>query len=149
MFIWLILLIAWPLLAAAGTALAGRNARVVALAGSLVQVGWMAGALSAFDASRAGGHQLTHTWRWIPGLGASFAIGVDGVGLLLLAMATLLVPLVILAAWREQPDGRQAARYLTLVLVLQAFISVILAARDLFLFYVVFEAMLIPAYLLI
>ena len=65
----------------------------------------------------------------------------------------LLVPLVVLAAWREQGSltvaTDQLRRYLALVLLLEAFIVAVFAARDVFLFYVLFEAMLIPVYFMI
>ncbi len=166
-FPWLTVLIGWPLLAAAATALtgvgrgrpAGRSAggvfragaaRTVALVGALVEVGLLVGAFAAFDTGAAATHQLAETYSWIPALGASYAVGVDGVALLLIALSVVLVPLVILAAWHEQGgDHARLRRYLATVLVLEAFMVAVFAARDVFLFYVLFEAMLIPAYFLI
>jgi NADH-quinone oxidoreductase subunit M len=168
-FPWLTALIVWPLVAAAATALMGLGsgrpaagpvtgggrfnasaARVVALVGALVEVALLVGAFTAFDVGAAAEHQLAETYRWIPSLGASYAVGVDGVALLLVALSVVLVPLVILAAWREQGgDDVRLRRYLATVLVLEAFMVAVFAARDVFLFYVLFEAMLIPAYFLI
>jgi len=168
-FPWLTALVVWPLVAAAATALTGLGsgrpaagpitgggrfgagaARTVALVGALVEVALLVGAFTAFDVGAAGEHQLLETYSWIPALGASYAVGVDGVALLLVALSVVLVPLVILAAWREQGgDHVRLRRYLATVLVLQAFMVAVFAARDVFLFYVVFEAMLIPAYFLI
>lgn len=170
-FPWLTVLIVWPLVAAAATALTGVGrgrpaggpvtgggrfgagagaARTVALVGALVEVALLVGAFAAFDTGDAGTHQLAETHAWIPALGASYAVGVDGVGLLLVALSVGLVPLVILAAWREQGgDHATLRRYLATVLVLEAFMVAVFAARDVFLFYVLFEAMLIPAYFLI
>ncbi|MCA5895051.1 NADH-quinone oxidoreductase subunit M [Isoptericola sp. NEAU-Y5] len=168
-FPWLTVLIVWPLVAAAATALTGLGrgrpaagpvtgggrfgagvARTVALVGALVEVVLVVGAFTAFDTGAAGTHQLAETHAWIPALGASYALGVDGVGLLLVALSVGLVPLVILAAWREQGgDHVRLRRYLATVLVLEAFMVAVFAARDVFLFYVLFEAMLIPAYFLI
>jgi NADH-quinone oxidoreductase subunit M len=83
----------------------------------------------------------------------SYALGVNGLGLVLVAMSALLVPLVVLAAWHEQGSTAAATdrlrQYLALVLLLQAFIVAVFTARDLFLFYLVFEAMLIPVYFMI
>jgi len=160
MFPWLTALIAWPLVAALATLLAGRRrlpgsaagARIVALAGALVQVGLLVGAFVAFDASAAGEIQLVEQHEWIPALGASYAVGVSGVGLLLIALSVVLVPLVLLAEWRTQRtqhSDEQSRAYAATVLVLASFMVAVFAARDLFLFYVVFEAMLIPACLLI
>jgi len=156
-FPWLTTLIAWPVLGAlllwfAPKALRPR-ARVLALAVALVELVLAVGALTAFDTADAGTVQLTETHQWIPAIGASYAVGVDGVGLALILMSVLLVPLVVLAAWREQGADTVTSdalrRYLALVIVLEAFIVAVFAARDVFLFYVIFEAMLIPVYFMI
>ncbi len=160
MFPWLTALIVWPLVAALATALTGRGrgaatgsaakARVVALVGSLVEVALGVGAFVAFDTARAAEHQLVETHQWIPQIGTSYAVGVDGVGLLLVGLSVVLVPLVILAAWKEQGgDHAKLRKYLAVVLVLESFMVAVFAARDVFLFYVLFEAMLIPVYFLI
>lgn len=154
---WLTALVVVPALGAAalwslrGTARA--HARTVALVVALATLALGVGALLAFDTAAAGTHQLLETYPWIPALGVSWALGVDGVGLALILMSLVLVPLVVLAAWREQ--GSEAGptdalrHYLALVLLLEAFVVVVFAARDVFLFYVVFEAMLIPVYFMI
>lgn len=163
MFPWLTVLIAWPLVGAAvvglgalgrsrtGSARAGTGlARPLALVFSLVEVALLVGAFAAFDTGAAAEHQLAETYPWIPQIGASYAVGVDGVGLLLVALSVVLVPLVLLAAWREQGrDEARLRRFVALVLLLEAFMVAVFCARDVFLFYVLFEAMLIPAYFLI
>ncbi|HRA49749.1 NADH-quinone oxidoreductase subunit M [Actinotalea sp.] len=167
-FPWLTTLIVVPLLGAAVVwALPGaarRHARPVAVAVSLVVLALGVVAALSFDVADAGAHQLLETHGWIPALGVSWALGVDGVGLALVLLSVLLVPLVLLAAWREHPDapaddasgvdaavegGGRIRHYVALVLVLEAFMVAIFAARDVFLFYVVFEAMLIPVYFMI
>lgn len=158
-FPWLTVLAVVPLVGAAILwALprgARRLARPIALGFSLVEVGLLVGAFFAFDTSQSAAHQLTELYSWIPQIGASYALGVDGVGLLLIALSIALVPLVVGAAWREQGVADGAAgegrlrHYLALVLVLETFMVLIFAARDVFLFYVVFEAMLIPVYFMI
>ena len=156
-FPWLTTLIAWPVLGALVLWFAPRalrpRARVVALGVALVELVLLGLALTAFDTADAGTVQLTETHRWIPAIGASYAVGVDGVGLALIAMSVLLVPLVVLAAWREQGSCTTTSdalrHYLALALVLEAFIVAVFAARDVFLFYVLFEAMLIPVYFMI
>ncbi|MFC8922212.1 NADH-quinone oxidoreductase subunit M [Cellulosimicrobium sp. NPDC057127] len=159
---WLTLLVAWPVVGAAAVWLTGaarsrgvgagalRAVRGVALGTALVEVALLVGAFAAFDASDAGTHQLAETYAWIPQIGASWAVGVDGVALALVGLAVVLVPLVVLAAWREQEgDARRLRHYLGLVLLLEAFMVAVFAARDVFLFYVLFEAMLIPVYFMI
>ncbi|MBD9698705.1 NADH-quinone oxidoreductase subunit M [Flavimobilis sp. GY10621] len=124
--------------------------REIALGVSLVNVGLLVGAFTQFDTSKAGVHQLYEQYAWIPQIGTSYAVGVDGLGLALVALGVGLVPIVILAAWREQGDDVERLRhYLALVLLTAAFMTLIFAARDVFLFYVVFEAMLIPIYFMI
>lgn len=127
-----------------------RHVRVVALGASLVNVGLLVGAVATFDTGAAGTHQHYEQLSWIPQIGASYALGVDGLGLLFVGLGVILVPLVILAAWREQRDDVERLRhYLGLTLLTAAFMVLIFAARDVFLFYVVFEAMLIPVYFMI
>lgn len=156
MFPWLTALIVWPLVAAAAVAASGRTRsgvpgpRATALTGALVEVALLVGAFAQFDTGAAAEHQLAETYSWIPQIGASYAVGVDGVGLLLVALSVVLVPLVLAAAWREQGgDTSRLRRYFMLVLILEAFMVAVFAARDVFLFYVLFEAMLIPAYFMI
>lgn len=190
-FPWLTAMVVLPLLGAAVLwALPGaarRHARTIALAVSLLVLALAVAATLQFDVARAGEHQLGEQVSWIPAFGVSYALGVDGVGLLLVLLSVLLVPLVILAAWREHPDavpagavaatavtdpaapgavdvpsadgvtvprtagfdGNRIRGYLALVLVLEAFMVGVFAARDVFLFYVLFEAMLIPVYFMI
>ncbi|MBO0923129.1 NADH-quinone oxidoreductase subunit M [Cellulomonas sp. zg-ZUI199] len=154
---WLTALVVLPLLGAVALWLLPAGARprtrAVALGFALAEVLLVVGAFAAFDTGTAATHQLVETAPWIPALGVSWALGVDGVGLALIAMSAVLVPLVVLAAWREQgsADGPtdRLRHYLALVLLLEAFIVLVFAARDVFLFYVVFEAMLIPVYFMI
>lgn len=153
-FPWLTALIVVPLVGAAVVwALPGgarRRAREVALGFSLLELGLFVAAFTQFDVSSAWQHQLVETHSWIPAFGVSYAVGVDGLGLLLIALAVFLVPLVLLAAWREQEgDVNRTRNYVALILVTTAFMVAVFAARDVFFFYLLFEAMLIPVYFLI
>ncbi|NLE70623.1 MAG: NADH-quinone oxidoreductase subunit M [Actinomycetales bacterium] len=155
-FPWLTTLIVVPLLGALAVwalpAGARRWARHVALGVSLLEVALAAGALAAFRVEDAAAVQLTEQASWIPAFGVSYALGVTGLGLALILLAVVLVPLVLLAAWREHradDDGRRIRTYVALVLVLEAFMVAVFAARDVFLFYVLFEAMLVPVYFMI
>ena len=163
-FPWLTALVAVPLVGALVVwALPGdarRWARHVALGFSLLELLLAGLALGAFDVADAGTVQLTEQVSWIPALGVSYALGVTGIGMSLVLLSVLLVPLVILAAWREHPDpaegpgdavegGSRIRTYVALILVLEAFMVAVFAARDVFLFYVLFEAMLIPVYFMI
>jgi len=153
-FPWLTALIVVPILGAVALwVLPARRTRAVALGVALLELVLGVAALTAFDVADAGTVQLTEVHGWIPAFGVSYAVGVDGVGLSLVLMSVLIVPLVVLAAWREQGSLTVATenlrRYLALVLLLEAFIVAVFSARDVFFFYVLFEAMLIPVYFMI
>jgi NADH-quinone oxidoreductase subunit M len=94
--------------------------------------------------------QFVEHHEWIKSFGISYALGVDGIALVLIVMAAVLVPVVILASWHEADDKRAPVKaYFALVLVLETMMIGVFAATDVFLFYVFFEAMLIPVYFLI
>jgi NADH-quinone oxidoreductase subunit M len=95
-------------------------------------------------------YQFTETYSWIPAFGVHYALGVDGIALVLIAMSAVLMPVVILAAWNEADGGRHSVKmYFTLMLVLETMMIGVFAATDVFLFYVFFEAMLVPMYFMI
>jgi len=130
---------------------AARHAKPVALGFSLVTLVLSVLAWVRFDAGAAEQFQLSEVHSWIPQFGVSYALGVDGIALSLIVMAAILTPVCLLAAWNDVSDegsGREK-RYFALMLVLEAFIVGVFAATDVFLFYVFFEAMLIPMYFLI
>ncbi len=129
----------------------GGRAKHVALGASLVTLALAVGAATQFRPGAPEKFQLTEQHPWIPQFGVNYAVGVDGIALTLIVMSAILVPICIIAAWRDLPAdqvGREP-HYFALMLVLEAFIVLVFAATDLFLFYVVFEAMLIPVYFLI
>jgi len=96
------------------------------------------------------GFQFTQNNSWISAFNVNFAVGVDGISLVLILLSTILVPVVILATWHESDTGRWNTKvFYILVLVLETLMIGVFAATDLFLFYVFFEAMLIPIYFLI
>ncbi|MBM9433528.1 complex I subunit 4 family protein [Flaviflexus equikiangi] len=159
-FPWLTVLILVPLVAAIVLAFAKslhRHAKAYGLAVSvLVLIGAIVAFLAGFDAGQAGTVQLAETYSWMPTLGVSIAWGVNGMSAVMIGLAVLLVPLVILTAdsdrflsAEEEAAGSRKAGYIGWVLVLESVMIAIFAAQDVFLFYVVFEAMLIPVYFLI
>ena len=125
-----------------------RRARALGLVFSVAELALGVAAACEFDAGQGAAVQLAETRPWIPLIGVSWALGATGLSLAMLLLATFLVPLVLLASWGEVPAHRQGL-FTSLVLVLEAFVVVIFTARDLFLFYLCFEAMLIPVYFLI
>lgn len=154
-----------PLIGAAVTAAVPRRSAAVAK-----QVGFgfavltLAYAVVVAVRFRAGGprFQFSTSWSWIKAFGASISFGVDGIALVLVAMTAVLVPSVLLASWnsfdtdadaedRPLPGaGRRDVRsFFALVLLLEFFTIGVFIATDVFLFYVFFEAMLVPMYFLI
>jgi NADH-quinone oxidoreductase subunit M len=142
--LWLV-----PLVGAVATALAPRGllAKQVALATSVLT--HVVGIVAATQYHRDGtGFQLTETHTWIKAFGVHYALGVDGLGLLLVLLTVVLVPIVLLAAWNDSPDD-EGTSWFAWALALEALSLVVFLSTDVFLFYVVFEATLIPAYFLI
>lgn len=156
-FPWLTALVLVPLIGAVALWVlpAGpRNlVRPVALGFAVAELVLTGLTFLAFDIRQSGTYQLTELHGWIPAFGVSYALGVNGVGLALIAMSVLLVPVVVLAAWHEQGSTTSASnslrRYLALALALEALVVAVFAARDVFLFYVLFEVMLVPVYFMI
>src|SRR5271166_798456 len=102
--------------------------------------------------------QFTRTYQWIPQFGVHYAVGTDGIALVLILMTAVLMPAVVLASWNDaegsaNPAGeaprRSVKTYFVLLLVLETMMVGVFAATDVFLFYVFFEAMLIPMYFMI
>lgn len=109
--------------------------------------------------------QFVTSVNWIGPLGVKFALGADGIALMMIVLIALLVPLVMIASWQREslgddvnepgsadPDRAPAgtrAQMFAWILLLEVFLVVVFAATDVFLFYVAFEAMLIPTYFLI
>src|SRR5690625_4708473 len=100
--------------------------------------------LTAFDTSSGSEVQLTEKYSWIPQFGVNWALGVSGVGLVMILLGTFLVPIVLLAGWKEIADPHPMALSFALVLLTDALIITVVAARAVFLFYILFAAMLIP-----
>src|SRR5260370_20896773 len=95
-------------------------------------------------------YQFTESYSWIPAFGVHYALGVDGIALVLIAMAVGLRPVVMLASWNDAGPGSHSVKiYFSLMMVLETMMIGVFAATDVFLFYVFFEAMLIPMYFMI
>jgi NADH-quinone oxidoreductase subunit M len=94
--------------------------------------------------------QLATSVTWIADFGVSFALGVDGIALVMLLLVGVLVPVVIGSSWDDTPPlDRSMKAYFAWLLLLEAMMVGVFAATDVFLFYVFFEAMLVPMYFLI
>ena len=104
---------------------------------------------TSFDRSTST-FQFVEKYSWIPAFGINYGLGVDGMALLLILLALVLTPIVILACWNEAEGGRWSIKtFFALLLVLETMMVGVFAATDIFLFYLFFEAMLIPVYFLI
>ena len=94
--------------------------------------------------------QFVEVRSWIPSFGINYAVGIDGIALVLILMSVILAPIVILAGWNEAQGGRWSVKtFYILILVLETMMISVFSATDVFLFYVIFEAMLVPVYFLI
>src|SRR4051794_39789488 len=150
-FPWLTVLWALPLVGALVTAFVpkARGAvlpKQVGLGFAVLTLG--VGIAIAAQYNAGDGMQLTEIHTWIAAFGVHYALGVDGLGLLLILLTVALVPVVFVASWHEA-DDRGAGVFFAWALALESFALAVFAATDVFLFYVVFEATLIPAYFLI
>ncbi|MBU6428033.1 MAG: NADH-quinone oxidoreductase subunit M [Cyanobacteria bacterium REEB65] len=145
----LTLVLALPLLGALAIAvLAGkepRGARVVALFFTgMTLLGTIALSMRGFNP--AGGFQLDDQVPWIATLGISYHVGVDGLAMAMLLLNALLVFLATMASWKVSD---RPVLYYVLLLLLEAGVAGVFAARDLLVFFCAWELELIPMYFLI
>ncbi|MDR1512093.1 MAG: NADH-quinone oxidoreductase subunit M, partial [Propionibacteriaceae bacterium] len=140
---WLTLaLVLVPLVGAGATALVRQDvARQVALLAALVALGAGVAAAVAFGRGEA----LDASYAWFPALGSDFSLSLDGMGVVMALLTLLLVPVVLVAEWKVE----RAKSYAALVLLLEALALLVFLTGDVLVFYVAFEATLIPMYFLI
>jgi NADH-quinone oxidoreductase subunit M len=142
-----------------------QQAKVVALLTSIVAFGASVG--MAVDYKTHGSRfQFVEDYNWIKAFGAHFAVGTDGIALALILMTTFLAPICILASWHDADapaadpsgaddveelasTGRGPRLFFALLLATETLVVGVFGALDVFFFYVLFEAMLIPMYFLI
>jgi NADH-quinone oxidoreductase subunit M len=91
--------------------------------------------------------QFEELGRWMPSLGVSYHVGVDGISLLLVLLTTFLTPLALASAWHAIED--RTKEFVITMLLLETGMLGVFVSLDLFLFFVFWEAMLIPMYLII
>jgi NADH-quinone oxidoreductase subunit M len=136
-------LIAVPLLSALVVLfLKGNAARQGALIGALVELGLAGFVFTQFQANAAA--QFAASYPWIGSMGINFSVGIDGISLLLVVLSTLLVPLIILSTFNH--SYRNPSAFYALILFMQSALVGVFTAQDAFLFYLFFEAALIPIY---
>lgn len=150
-FPWLTVLAVLPLIGALALVfIKGSLARTVGLAFSLVTL--VVSIVVAVGFQPGNGMQYVEQQSWIPAIGASYSLGVDGMGLLMVLLTTILVPVVLIAVW-DDPDANEgrwtSQTFFGLALLLEGLSLYVFMATDVLLFYLFFEATLIPMYFLI
>jgi proton-translocating NADH-quinone oxidoreductase chain M len=94
-----------------------------------------------------GSFQFVINFFWFPSLNLNFTLGIDGISLFFLLLTTLLIPLCILTSWQSVSDNLK--EFLISFLVLEFFLIGTFCVLDLLLFYIFFESVLIPMFLII
>ena len=123
-----------------------RNSRSVALWTSLVTFVLSLLILGQFDRTQAG-FQLVEKTPWLAGLNITYYMGVDGISLWFVILSTLLTVLVVIGSWHSVHS--RVREYMIAFLVMDTLMVGVFCALDIVLFYVFFEAILIPMYLII
>jgi NADH-quinone oxidoreductase subunit M len=142
-YLFSLLLILVPLFSGLAVISGGASvARPIALGSSLVTFGLFLGILNAFEATAA--WQFTYEQPWIDFLNIYFKIGIDGINIIPLLLTTMLVPIILLTT--RTADYKKPATLFGLILLMQAGLATVFLARTAFLFYLGWEAALIPIF---
>jgi NADH-quinone oxidoreductase subunit M len=123
-----------------------RNARYLALWTSLLTFALSLALWFRFDRASAD-FQFVEQAAWIPAFGIRYHMGVDGISMLFVLLSTLLTPICVLASW--QAIQTRVKEYMIAFLVLETFMVGTFCALDFVLFYMFFEGVLIPMFLII
>ena len=145
---WLLPLVGGLVLLLVGNA-DGRKNRLIrwlAVGVSLVTLVVTLVLWAGFDAASAD-FQFVERRDWIPAFGISYSVGLDGISLLLVVLTAFLTPIALLSSWESV--GRKVKEFSIVLLLLEAAMIGVFVSLDLFLFYVFWDAMLIPMYFLI
>jgi NADH-quinone oxidoreductase subunit M len=143
------LLIWLPILGSIAVLFCARNtnaARWLALAAALIVFVVSIPLWTGFNTALPG-MQFVENLAWIPAIKASYALGVDGISVALIVLTTLTTVLVIIGSWG--PIEERVAQYMAAMLALEGLLVGVFAATDALLFYVFFEGMLIPMFIII
>src|SRR5688500_18169776 len=123
-----------------------RTARLIAFGVLVLEFLVSIGLWWSFDPAHAG-WQAAIDEPWIPQWGVRFTLGVDGIALMMILLTTLIMPLCVLGSWTSVT--KKVGTYFALMLILTSGMLGVFMARDLFLFYVMWEVMLVPMYFII
>ena len=136
-----------PLVGALGVSIAPKSgAKSIALFTSLVTFVLSIFLFQSFDGAISHQFQGLFSFPWIESLGVSFSFGIDGLSFPLVLLTQLMMPVAVLSSWKEE---RHPKAFMASFLALGAFMTGTFLATDIVLFYVFWEAMLIPMILLI
>jgi NADH-quinone oxidoreductase subunit M len=138
----LLVLLFFPLIGSLACLLNKNYAKQTALISSVISLAYALMFLSHFEADAT--RQFVIDAPWIPQLGINFKAGIDGISMIMVLLTTGLVPLIILSSFNR--TFKNPAALYALVLFMQSGLLVIFTALDAFLFYVGWEAALIPIY---
>jgi NADH-quinone oxidoreductase subunit M len=127
-------------------AVVASNARYAALWTSLIVFGLSLVLWARFDLSEPG-FQFVESVAWLPQLGISYKMGVDGISVLFVLLSTLLTSICILSSW--EAIRTRVREYMLAFLVLETMMVGMFCALDFVVFYMFFEGVLIPMYLII
>lgn len=127
------------------------HGRTVALVTSAIEAILVLVVAFQFDWSASSSYQFFESAQWIPAIGISWSLAVNALGLVMILLSALLVPLVLLAspAGTSLGEREREGGYGALILLLYAFIVLIFSAFDVIVFYLAFEAMLLPLFFMI
>jgi len=144
------LVIFWPLVGVVVLLVGGRRigddaSRWIALVIALATFALSLVVLGRFEQADAG-FQMVEQASWVPGIGLQYLVGIDGISLWLVMLTTFLFPISVLASWRISTEVR---RYMIAMLALETAVLGSFLALDLVVFFIFFEAILVPMYLLI
>ncbi|WP_373740575.1 NADH-quinone oxidoreductase subunit M [Neisseria sp.] len=121
-------------------------ARILAFIGSLAGFLVTLPLFTQFNRSN-GGYQFTELYQWIPALNINYSLGVDGISVLFIILNAFITLMVVLAGW--EVVQKRPAQYMAAFLIMSGLINGAFASQDAILFYVFFEGMLIPLYLIV
>jgi NADH-quinone oxidoreductase subunit M len=118
----------------------------IAFGATVLNLGLFARLWTGFDFSEQG-MQFVERMEWMPTFGIQYAVGVDGISILMILLTTLLPPLCVLCSWKAITTKIKA--FMMLILLVEGAMLVVFTALDLFLFFMLWEVTMIPMYFMI
>jgi NADH-quinone oxidoreductase subunit M len=125
---------------------AANESRYIALFTTLITFAASIPLWTGFDTTTAE-FQFVEKHEWFPGMGIQYYLGLDGISLFMVLLTTFLMPICILCSWES--IEKRVRGFMVNFLILEAFVIGVFCALDAIVFYIFFEGMLIPMYLII